>query len=228
MWPASPCKTAWRSIPVTDARRGVFVYLDESGDTGFKFPGSSRYFIIALVLTDDPIPLHEAVDELRESLGFSPKNEFKFYNSSEYVRQAFMEMLMHQNFSARVLVVDKHLMTQPHMHKRETFYNYLVRLVLTYDNDSILNATLILDESIKGEKSKQHFATYLRRSLNTDQAKRKIRDVKYHRSHSDNVIQVADMISGAVYAKYSRGEARYSEMIKGKIQDIWEWRPKQA
>ena len=100
--------------------------------------------------------------------------------------------------------------------------------MLTYDNDSILNATLILDESIKGEKSKQHFATYLRRSLNTDQAKRKIRDVKYHRSHSDNVIQVADMISGAVYAKYSRGEARYSEMIKGKIQDIWEWRPKQA
>jgi Protein of unknown function (DUF3800) len=39
----------------------MHVYIDESGDTGFKFrSGSSRYFVVTLLLVDDPIPLHQA------------------------------------------------------------------------------------------------------------------------------------------------------------------------
>jgi hypothetical protein len=90
----------------------MFVYLDESGDTGFKFPQSSRYFVVTLLLVDDPLPFHHAVDELRDSLGFSRGNEFKFYNSSDDVRWAFLRMMRRQEFSARVSVIDKHLMMQ--------------------------------------------------------------------------------------------------------------------
>jgi hypothetical protein len=42
----------------------MYIYLDESGDTGFKFrQGSSRYFVVALLLVDDPIPLHQEIHE---------------------------------------------------------------------------------------------------------------------------------------------------------------------
>ncbi|MCC7025169.1 MAG: DUF3800 domain-containing protein [Thermomicrobiales bacterium] len=86
----------------------MFVYLDESGDTGFKFrQGSSRYFVITLLLVADPIPFHIAIDDLRQRLGFSPRNEFKWVNASEDVRWSFLEMLRKQDFTARVLVVDK-------------------------------------------------------------------------------------------------------------------------
>ncbi len=65
----------------------MFVYLDESGDPGFKFnQGSSRYFVITLLLVADPIPFHNAVDDLRRSLGFALDNEFKWVNSSAEVR----------------------------------------------------------------------------------------------------------------------------------------------
>jgi len=75
----------------------MFVYLDESGDTGFRFArNSSRYFVITLLLVDDPIPFKAAVDALRESLGFAPGNEFKFYKSSEDVRWAFLRTLVAQ------------------------------------------------------------------------------------------------------------------------------------
>ena len=35
--------------------RAMHIYIDESGDTGFKLKaGSSRCFVIALLLVDDP------------------------------------------------------------------------------------------------------------------------------------------------------------------------------
>ena len=204
----------------------MFVYLDESGDTGFRFEhGSSRYFVLTLLLVDDPIPFQTAVDELRERLGFAPRNEFKFYRSSEEVRWAFLQMLRRQSFTARLLVIDKMLMSEPHMRKRETFYNFLVQMILKHGNGTINDATLILDESVKGKKSKQELATYLRQALNADRNQRKITSVRYHKSHTDNLIQAADMVSGAVYARYHKGDPSYLDSIRSKISDLWEWRP---
>jgi hypothetical protein len=205
----------------------MFVYLDESGDAGFKFrQGSSRYFVITLLLVDDPLPFHEAIGQLRASLGFEPDNEFKWVNSSKDVRWAFLRMLRRQDFTARVLVIDKELLTTPHMRKRDTFYNFLVQLVLRHDNGTIREATLILDESVKSRKSKQHLTTYLRQQLNVNPEDRKIREVRYHTSHSDNLIQAADMLTGAVYTHYHRGNGEYLDYIRVKISDLWLWRPK--
>jgi hypothetical protein len=204
----------------------MFVYLDESGDTGFKFrQGSSRYFVITLLLVSDPIPFHGAVDQLRESLGFAPGNEFKWVNSADDVRWAFLRMLRRQDFTARALVIDKTLMTSSHMHKRETFYNFLVKMVLKYDSGTIRDATLVVDESFRGKRSKQNLTAYLRRELNTRPQERRISEVRYHKSHADNLIQAADMLSGAVYTRYHRGDDQYLEFIRVKISDVWEWRP---
>ena len=205
----------------------MFVYLDESGDAGFKFrQGSSRYFVITLLLVDDPLPFHEAVGQLRVSLGFQRDNEFKWVNSSKDVRWAFLRMVRQQDFTARILVIDKELMTTPHMRKRETFYNFLVQLVLKHGDDTIRDATLILDESVKSKKSKQHLTTYLRKQLNVNPEERKIREVRYHPSHSDNLIQAADMLTGAIYTHYHRGNSEYLDFIRVKISDLWVWRPK--
>lgn len=72
----------------------MFVYLDESGDTGFTFDsGSSAFFVITLPLVEDPIPFQTAISRLRQELGMSEGNEFTFYRSSEVVRDAFLQML---------------------------------------------------------------------------------------------------------------------------------------
>lgn len=207
----------------------MFVYLDESGDTGFKFrQGSSRYFVVTLLLVDDPIPMQVAIDDLRERLGFAPTNEFKFSNSSGLVREAFLRLVIRQECSVRALVIDKTLMTRPHMQKRETFYNFLVKLILTHDNGTIRDALVILDESVKSKKSKQELTTYLRRALNTDPANPKVRGIRYHDSRSDNLIQAVDMLSGAIYAKYHRGDPTYIRILRSKIGDLWEWRPRET
>ena len=182
----------------------MFVSLDESGDTGFKFDqGSSRYFVITLLLIDDPLPVHTAIEQVRQDLGFAPGNEFKFYQSSHDVRLAFLRVLRRQAVTARILVIDKTLFTRPQMRKRETFYHFLVRMILEHDHDSIADAMVILDESTKSRKSKQELTTYLRKALNTDPRSPKIRGVRDHDSRSDNLVQAADMGAGAVYAKFT-------------------------
>lgn len=205
----------------------MFVYLDESGDTGFKFNrGSSRYFVVALLLVDDPLPLHAAVAQLRRDLGLREDFEFKFYHSEDDRRLTFLRMLRRQDIKVRALVIDKHLMSREHMRERDVFYNFLVKMILTHDNQTISNAMVILDESAKSKRSKQALTTYLRKALNVDPGRPKIRGVRYHDSRTDSLIQATDMVVGAIYANYHHGNGEYLKAIRVKIGDLWEWQPR--
>lgn len=205
----------------------MFVYLDESGDTGFKFDkGSSRYFIVTILLTPDPLPLDGSIDELRESLGFPARYEFKFYRSRENTRLQFLRLLTRHDVLIRTLVVDKLRFSRPEMQERNAFYGFLVRSLLENDANRIRDATLILDQRDKGKKSKQTLATYLRRSLNSGTiGVQKIRDIRYHESHRDNLLQAVDMASGAINVHYARGNSAYLRVIRTRIDDIWELDP---
>lgn len=205
----------------------MFVYLDESGDTGFKFnQGSSRYFVLTILLTPDPLPLNAAIIELRTSLGFHDRYEFKFYNSRDAIRRDFLRLLTQHDLLIRTLVVDKHQLTSPQLHDRTSFYDYLVRCLLQHDGGRITNAKLILDQREKGKKSQQSLGTYLRREINASQGpERKITDIRYHESHRDNLLQAVDMACGAINAHYARGKPEYLRIIRTKIDDIWEFQP---
>jgi hypothetical protein len=86
----------------------MHVYIDESGDTGFKFKtGSSRYFAIALLLVDDPIPLHQAVHDFRLRLRKPEEHEFKFVHTPHELRQAFFHAIQPCRYDVRAIVVDK-------------------------------------------------------------------------------------------------------------------------
>lgn len=203
----------------------MLVYLDESGDCGFKFrKGSSAYFVVTLLLVDDPLDIQIAVDELRRDIGYINRPEFKFVSTRPIIRERFLYTIRDYDFLVRTLVVDKQLLTTPQMHERELFYNYLVRQILQHDQGRIREATLILDESVKSKEAKQAMATYLRRMLNVEGAQ-KIKKVQHRDSRNDNLIQAVDMISGAIYHRFERCENRYFNIIRPRIDDVWRFQP---
>ena len=204
----------------------MFVYLDESGDTGFKFKqGSSRYFVITLLLVEDPFFINEVVDKLREELGYDYDPEFHFFSTKPDVRDQFFYAIRDLDFVVRTLVIDKYRLVSPHMRKREVFYNYFVRLLLDNDNGVIDNAILILDASVKSRRVQAEMGTYLRRMLNSE-GTQKIRKINHHDSRNDNLIQTVDMICGAIYARYNKHDDRYYRIIRRRIQDLWEFEPR--
>ncbi len=112
------------------------------------------------------------------------------------------------------------------MHDISIFYNYMVKQLLKFDGGRLKEARLILDEREKGKKSKQGLGTYLRRELNSQEdGPLKIRDIRYHESHRDNLLQAVDMACGAINALYVKDNQEYWKVIQSKIDDIWEFQP---
>ena len=139
--------------PEQDGVSPMFVYLDESGDTGFKFKQkSSRYFVITLVVVEDPFFINEAVDKLREHLGYDYDPEFHFFSTKPEIREQFLFAIRDLDFVVRALVIDKQRLPSPQMRKREAFYNSFVRLLLQHDNGTIDDAILVLDASVKSKR----------------------------------------------------------------------------
>lgn len=113
----------------------MYVYLDESGDTGFRLAqGSSRFFNIVLLVVDDPLALVTALDRLRARMRV-PNYEFKFSQSDDARRVEFFQAILGARYEAYCRVVDKqdvidrHAML-PEFRSREGLYGHLVRRAL--------------------------------------------------------------------------------------------------
>lgn len=198
----------------------MYIYIDESGDTGFKFKaGSSRYFVVALLLVDDPIPLHQAVHDFRLDQGKPEAYEFKFMRTSHELRLAFFRAIRPCRYHVRALVVDKHRLTMPNLRSKDRFYDYVVRLPFESDIPSIEGAHLVIDESFRGKSRQADLTTYLRRELNAG-AVRKIAGVTYHESGRDNLLQVVDMLAGAIARTYEKGDKQYQRLFRRKIEAV--------
>jgi len=68
----------------------MLVFIDDSGDPGFKLDkGSTKYFIIAMVIFDDDLEAEKtavAIKEFRRELKWPDYREFRFYKLSRDIR----------------------------------------------------------------------------------------------------------------------------------------------
>jgi hypothetical protein len=204
----------------------MLVFLDESGDAGFKFnQGSTTHFVIALVIFDTTLNAEETalhIKRLRERLAIHENYEFKFSKCSDFFRHQFLEAVKSDPFRVRVMVVDKRLLqsTKPKEDK-DTFYSYFASEILKYNHGKIQGASLRIDGSGSRE-FKRAFQSTLRSKLKDGT----IAKCKFVDSKGDSLIQLADMISGAVYRQYnpSRPDGSFFDRIRHKIEDLWEFR----
>ena len=125
----------------------MLVFIDDSGDPGFKLDkGSSRFFIISLVIFGDNLEVEKtavAIKELRRELGFSDEVEFKFFKSRREVREKFLNTINKFDFRVRSLVIDKMVIESDHFKtNKNSFYSYAIKMILKHSNNSILNAKI--------------------------------------------------------------------------------------
>lgn len=147
----------------------MFVFLDESGDAGFKFDqGSSTHFVVALVIFDGPLDAEEtalSIKRLRQRLGLHERFEFKFNKTDDYRRLPFLEAVRDAPFRVWVMVVDKRRLYSDHLKRsKESFYGYFVSEVMKHNRGKIRGARLRIDGSGSRE-FKAAFQAYLRNKL---------------------------------------------------------------
>lgn len=205
----------------------MLVFIDDSGDAGFKFAsGSTRYFVIACVIFDDDLEalkVKVAIRELKRQIGFPDSVEFKFFKSSDEIKQKFLHGISRYTFRVRTIVVDKSIIRSRELKEnKSSFYSYIIKLVLQNNDETIIDAKIRIDGS--GDRQfRRSFLGYLRKQLNSHQ-KIVIKNCKLVDSQSDELIQMADMIAGAIRRSYdsSKKDAKiYKKIIKKHIEDEW-------
>jgi CO dehydrogenase nickel-insertion accessory protein CooC1 len=109
----------------------MLIFLDESGDAGFKFDsGSSSHFVIALIIFDDPLDAEETasrIKKLRQELKVHEMFEFKFNKMNDFRRYRFLEAVRDSKFRIRAMVVDKRNRTYARAIFREGFLSCCLR-----------------------------------------------------------------------------------------------------
>lgn len=205
----------------------MLVFIDDSGDPGFKLDrGSTSHFVIAMVVFDDELEAEKtavAIKELKREIGFSDNTEFRFFKTKNEYKIKFLETVNKFDFRIRCLIVDKSIIrSQELQSNKNSFYAYFIKEVLKNSNNTILNAKIRLDGG--GDRSfRKNFIMYLRRELNSHE-KRIMRQFKMIDSKRDVLIQMADMIAGSINRSQNKNTNdcnEYRKIIKNKIEDEW-------
>jgi hypothetical protein len=204
----------------------LLVLIDESGDAGFKLArGSTPHFVVAMVVFDDFKEAERTsaiIEAARISLRIKP--EFKFNKCSAQVKDGFFTAVAGCKFAVHALVVDKSMIYRDYLRENKgQFYNFFVKSLLKHDSGALTGARVKIDGS--GDREfKRELGAYLKREAGEG----KIASVKFSESHRDNLIQLADMVAGAIARSYREGDRnehnRWRKMLNSKVRNIWDFR----
>jgi hypothetical protein len=202
----------------------MLVFIDESGDTGLKIErGSSKYFVISLVLFEDneeAVSCDQRIQLLKRELRLPENFEFKFRRLRKDQRIKFFEAVLPYSFFYFGIVINKEKLYGEGFKVKESFYKYTCSLVFANAKPHLKDAIIVIDGTGSREFKKQ-LKTYLRKKIGTSIIKK----VKLQSSEKNNLIQLADMIAGAIYRSLSEKEDReiYRKMIGQKEIYVQFW-----
>lgn len=205
----------------------MLVFIDESGDTGRKLDkGSSKYFVVALVVfedNDEAINCDQRISLLKKEMQMPEGAEFKFGKLRREQREAFFNAVLPYSFFYFGIVINKDpsKLYGEGFRIKESFYKYACGLVFENAKPFLKDATVVIDGSGSREFKRQ-FQSYLKKKVGP-----LIRKVKMQSSHSNNLIQLADMVAGAINRNLGKKGDRdvYRPLIKSREIRVQIWPP---
>lgn len=199
------------------------LWIDESGDCGFKFnKGSSQFLVIACVYIIEKGKEHyinKEIDQLKLKLHLTKNYEFKFSRCKNKFRQEIFKFITKLPIQYKAVIVDKKkLRTLNLKFEPQQMYCELIRRLLYDNNPPLEKAILIIDEATAKIHHKE-FNRVLKKYL----SKNIISKIRQKRSKSEVMIQIADMITGSILRKYKKGNVYYYQLIKDREKILIEF-----
>lgn len=206
----------------------MLVFIDESGDTGLNIQqGATKKFIIIMVIfeeNDEALSCDQRISLLKKELRFGDNFEFHFHKNSDRVRDVFFRAILPYQFFYYGIVINKPKLFGEGFKNKESFYKYACGLLFENAEDKLEQAIVVIDES--GRKLfKYQLAKYLKSKVNSSN-KNCIKKVKMQNSKSNNLLQLADMIAGAISRSLDGNKKNkniFREIIKAREIYVQIW-----
>lgn len=198
------------------------LWIDESGDSGFKFErGSTRFLILTAVflLGDDMPYLERTISGLRVRLRLRKDFEFRFSRCKDFFRTEFLKLVATLPMQYKAIVVDKHNVRAPALQfQPKQLYAEAVKRLL-YDNAPPLEKAILTIDEATAKVHQKEFNHLLRLYV----SKNLVGKIRQVRSHGNAMIQIADMIGGSILRKFERKDPQYYTIVKGKEKILMEF-----
>lgn len=166
------------------------------------------------------------IGRLRQELHLHPNFEFHFNKCNRKIRIYFLESVAPYGFfyCATVINKDPEMLSRYGINHQDIFNDYTGGRVFQDAKEFLNNALVVMD----GEAGNSHFGTSLVRLLKKQvnaPGRRCIRKVKLQESSRNNLIQMADMVVGAVNRSFgSKDDAHlYRGIVSARERQVEVW-----
>jgi len=225
----------------------ISVYVDESGDVGFK-QKSSEFFTIGYVFTIDRFPTKEnkKIATLLKNINIGIRKhrkkipEFKFSCNTDRVKQKVLREINKLDVNIGVICISKDSVQSHLKEDSSMFYRYVVvenvittlvsKYVKSYDHYTSIR--FVIDRSLSKQQIKS-FNEYCetKMSIRSHQLS-SVLDLRPTILHEDSktvpMLQVADYVASATQRKITHCDSTYFDIIADKIKHrkTWDWNNK--
>jgi len=197
-----------------------FIYVDDSGDAGLRNSHTDKLIVAAVIIIDEDkrAALNDAINLYRKDLGWHELDEFKFAKTNKAILVDLIKHIKDYDYKAHVVVLDKNEIDIDSIPKEKvSVYNHVLKeLLLRVGKDR----QFITIDGKHGKKHDAKVRVYLRNQLKENGIMST--DIKFVDSRKDSLVQLADIVVGAVARSYKdkSDSQRYIELLKEKILDI--------
>ncbi|HEV2193427.1 MAG TPA: DUF3800 domain-containing protein [Nitrosopumilaceae archaeon] len=224
----------------------VSVFVDESGDLGFK-QKSSEFFVISYIIMINDVPMFLRNKCRRLLMNINTQNrkkrkisEFKFSEDTPKTRNKFLKLIATFDISIGIAVISKDSVKSNIRNDAILLYNFITvdhtikTIVEEYLKTTSVYNTIhfVIDRSLT-KKARKHFNAYCEDKISfLTQGKKFYYDIntkiEHENSESEACLQIADYVASAVFSKFERKNSQYYDIIKNKIKhkSKWDWTSK--
>ncbi|MDP1589591.1 MAG: DUF3800 domain-containing protein [Prosthecobacter sp.] len=208
----------------------MLVFIDESGDTGLDLTCkvTSPKFIVTLVMFEEreqAVLADQRIQALKTALGLRQDFEFHFSKLKPDWKRRFLREVSGFEFFYFSVVLDKSGLSDHGIQTPRELYRYTCGLVFELAKPYLRDATVVLDGQ-GSELLRRELSSFLRQKIQADGSLHSvIYKVKLQDSHKNNLLQLADMVCGAVARSLTdKPDAQdYRKIISHREMQVSHW-----
>jgi len=195
----------------------MFIYLDESGDLGFR-TGGSKYFVITFISVTNNLQLERTIREVKSKYGLHSNYEIKGSSTTARIKNELLQKISKLNIEIYSIVMNKSKVFSRIRDDKNILYNYVLGLILVPYIINQQDVNILVDRRTVSVRSGFKLDDYLEYKVWYEN----LADVNMNISHEDSKhnlgIQAVDVISYAIFRKYESGDVSYYDLIRHRIK----------